>query len=187
MVGLGNPGKRYANNRHNIGFRVIDHIRGTMHAPIYRTRAYEMFCDTRREWCYVKPMLYMNRSGEALQLFFKDHGVTDTMLIMHDDLDIPFGYCKFSAHKGSGGHNGIASIIAHMGADIHRLRIGIDRPDMDGRDYVLSDFPAAQEERMPLLLAALKDAAAYYARNGLLSAANRFNKTSLLESEEGST
>lgn len=155
IVGLGNPGPRYAGNRHNIGFQVvecaaerhdlcftrIEHHAQTAHGRIDEERV-----------VLAKPQTWMNDSGKAvapLSRFYKIE--PEDILVVYDDLDIPLGTLRFRQEGSSGGHRGVQSIIQHLGTDAFpRLRIGIGRPPgrMDPAAYVLQDFAG---EELPLV------------------------------------
>jgi PTH1 family peptidyl-tRNA hydrolase len=149
IVGLGNPGKKYHNSRHNIGFYTLDTIL-TQESPIWlgkkdlRSEIYKL-----NNTLFAKPQTYMNASGEAvskLMQFYKFD--ISQLVIIHDDADLEVGRIKFAKNSSSAGHHGIESIARMLGSlDFVRLRIGIGRPEnskFDLHDYVLSDF--TQEE-----------------------------------------
>ncbi len=146
LVGLGNPGAKYASNRHNIGFMVIDAIAKKNNFPPFRQQFGGLMCRGRVELedvILLKPNSYMNDSGGpvgAVARFFK-LSLSDIWVI-HDDLDLQPGRLKVKTGGGTGGHNGLKSIDSHIGRDYSRLRIGIGRPvpDADVSSYVLADF-----------------------------------------------
>lgn len=146
IAGLGNPGQEHRENRHNVGFMVVDRLAKTEGISITRTKNRAFFGKGEikdQSVILVKPQTYMNRSGEAIsQLvrFFKIS--TSNVLVVYDDLDLPLGSIRLRQKGGSGGHNGMKSIIRHLGNDFPRLRLGIGRPPgkMDPAAYVLQDF-----------------------------------------------
>ncbi|MBC8254556.1 MAG: aminoacyl-tRNA hydrolase [Ardenticatenia bacterium] len=157
IVGLGNPGQRYADNRHNVGFQVVDRL----------AAAGQLTFDERRNRTHLargklgevnvaiaKPQTYMNLSGRAVGAIARFYKVPpERTLIIHDDLDLPLGVLRLREGGGAGGHHGIASIIDHLKArDFPRLRIGIGRPPgrMAAEAYVLQDFDADQKPTMEL-------------------------------------
>jgi len=158
IAGLGNPGSRYANNRHNFGFMVAhafarlagaDGWRSKFQAETSRCRVGDV------DVLLVCPMNYMNRSGESIQaaMSFYRVPVTD-LLVVHDELDHPFGTMKLKQGGGHAGHNGLRSIIQHLGEpEFSRLRCGIGRPPEghfgDTADYVLSDFTVLERDALP--------------------------------------
>jgi PTH1 family peptidyl-tRNA hydrolase len=154
VVGLGNPDLQYKNNRHNVGFMVIDALVGNL-------SSYEKISKTNFKGellkapslLLLKPMTYMNLSGESVRAV-DDYFKPDQIIVIHDDLDLPFGTVRFKIGGGHGGHNGLRSIDAHIGPEYIRVRIGIGKPlhKSDVAHYVLSDFSACQREFLPQIL-----------------------------------
>lgn len=146
LAGLGNPGAKYASNRHNVGFMAIDAIAQKNKFPFFRQRFGGLMCRGRmgpEDVILFKPGGYMNNSGQplgAVAQFFKFS--LSNIWVIHDDLDIELGRVKVKSGGGAGGHNGLKSIDSHIGSDYSRLRIGIGRPpgDTDVSNYVLSNF-----------------------------------------------
>ncbi|MBP9566537.1 MAG: aminoacyl-tRNA hydrolase [Sulfurospirillum sp.] len=158
IVGLGNPDFQYKNNRHNVGFMVIDALLGDhpLAEKITKTPFKgELF--KAPSMLLLKPLTYMNLSGESVRAV-SDYFKPDQIIVIHDDLDLPFGTLRFKIGGGHGGHNGLRSIDAHMGAEYIRVRIGIGKPThkSDVAKYVLSDFSACQRECLPELLLHVK-------------------------------
>jgi PTH1 family peptidyl-tRNA hydrolase len=151
IAGLGNPGVQYERNRHNIGFLVADRFAETYHIPISHKRFHSLYGSgviASGKVIVVKPMVFMNRSGEALQkvLHFFQFDAED-LIVIHDDLDLPYGRLRFKKRGGDGGHQGVRSIIESIGGnDFPRLKVGVGRPPkgMDPADYVLTDFNRAE-------------------------------------------
>lgn len=165
VVGLGNPGPAYARNRHNAGAMVVDALAVELRERFGRHRAGAEVAEVRLppvggrpgpRLILVKPTSYMNVSGgpvSGLLRFFRV--VPDRLLVVHDELDIPFGQLRLKRGGGEGGHNGLRSISGSIGTkDYCRLRVGIGRPPgrMDAADYVLADFSGAERKELPLLL-----------------------------------
>ena len=143
FVGLGNPGIRYENNRHNIGFRVIDKLVENYEARNISKNAFHGELFKSNELLFLKPATFMNLSGKSLQAvkhFYKIE--TDDIIVIHDDLDLPFGAVRFKKGGGDGGHNGLKSIDSIMGREYIRVRMGIGKPLHRSQvaDYVLDDF-----------------------------------------------
>jgi PTH1 family peptidyl-tRNA hydrolase len=146
ILGLGNPGPRYAQTRHNAGFRVVERIAGT--GKWTRQRGLASICTVEIDGIMVllvRPLTFMNLSGKAIQPLLRQLGLQpQDLLVIHDDLDLPSGSIRLRPGGGSGGHKGVQSIIDHLGSrDFARLRIGIGRP-VEGADpveYVLEPFP----------------------------------------------
>lgn len=182
IVGLGNKGKEYAFNRHNIGFMAADafikkHAISGMKvqgkAIVYSGRLGE------NKVIIAKPQTYMNLSGDsvkALVNFFKIP--LEQILVIHDDLDLPWGLIRMRPEGGTGGQNGIRSIIERLGTNVFsRLKIGIDRPPgrMDAAAYVLQDLNKVQMEELPALLEKAVSAIESWLEDGILEAMNRHN------------
>lgn len=144
IIGLGNPGLRYANTRHNIGFRVIDELAKKYGATWRKLSDMEyarlQLDDT--SIALVKPQTFMNSSGDVIPYLKKDGIKPEEILVVHDELELPFGDIAFKFGGSAKGHNGLKSIIAAMGADFARLRIGIGRPEQreEVPNYVLQPF-----------------------------------------------
>jgi PTH1 family peptidyl-tRNA hydrolase len=154
VVGLGNPDLQYKNNRHNVGFMVIDALVGNL-------SSYEKISKTTFKGellkapslLLLKPMTYMNLSGESVRAV-DDYFKPDQIIVIHDDLDLPFGTVRFKIGGGHGGHNGLRSLDTHIGPEYIRVRIGIGKPlhKSDVAHYVLSDFSVCQREFLPQIL-----------------------------------
>jgi peptidyl-tRNA hydrolase, PTH1 family len=160
IIGLGNPGQKYSHNRHSIGFRLIDAIADRFGAPWQTndTMSYvtiHMPLDaTQQELILIKPMTFMNNSGKVVPWLQKKGIEPNQILVMHDELEKPFGSCFIRFGGSHKGLNGLKSIIGVMGADFWRLKFGIGRPvDKDAvPDYVLSNFPRDEEAQIPALI-----------------------------------
>ncbi|TAA69690.1 aminoacyl-tRNA hydrolase [Planococcus salinarum] len=147
IIGLGNPGKTYEQTRHNIGFHVIDHLASKWNAPLAQAKFKGMHSVIHRpegKVMLLKPLTYMNLSGESVSavMDYYDIGIDD-ILVIYDDLDLPTGQLRLRQKGSAGGHNGIKSLIQHLGTqNFNRIRIGISRPPagMKVPDYVLSKF-----------------------------------------------
>jgi PTH1 family peptidyl-tRNA hydrolase len=171
VVGLGNPGPGYAQNRHNAGAMVVDLLAEELRERFGRHRSGAEVAEVRlppsggrpgSRLVLAKPTSYMNVSGGpvgAVLRFFRIP--SDHLLVVHDELDIPFGELRLKRGGGEGGHNGLRSVSQAVGTrDYCRLRVGIGRPPgrMDPADYVLRDFSGVERKELPLLLAAAAEA-----------------------------
>jgi PTH1 family peptidyl-tRNA hydrolase len=186
IVGLGNPGRRYARNRHNVGFQCLDHL----------ARAHQLAFDKRqrksrlalgriqaRPVVLLKPRTFMNESGRAVAPALRFYNAPlEQLLVIYDDLDLPLGAVRLRAQGGSGGHKGMRSIIASLSGrqGFTRVRVGIGRPPgrMDPADYVLKNFG---EQERPLMSEAydwVTRAIECWLTEGIDIAMTRFNVTS---------
>jgi PTH1 family peptidyl-tRNA hydrolase len=184
IVGLGNPGKQYAPHRHNVGFMAVDELARRVGAEGFR----EKFSGevARAEIAgepaiLLKPMTFMNLSGQCVQpamAFFKI--APAELIVLHDELDIPFGDVRLKVGGGHAGHNGLRSLMERVGGgDFGRVRLGIGRPPPDFRgevaDFVLSSFDAAERPAVPDMLKKAGDAVIDVARRGFTAAMNARN------------
>jgi PTH1 family peptidyl-tRNA hydrolase len=147
IVGLGNPTDKYKNNRHNIGFMVIDKLIDDLNATNITKASFKGFLFKSKNLLLLKPMTYMNLSGgsvQAVDSYYKP----DQIIVIHDELDVEFGQIRFKNGGSSGGHNGLKSIDALVGVDYDRIRLGISRPTYKGdvTKHVLSDFSKEQDK-----------------------------------------
>lgn len=158
IVGLGNPGERYARTRHNVGFMWLDELARRFGAGAWRSRWDGKVTTVRvgrRECTLLKPQTYMNRSGQAVQAAMAGlRKRPEEVLVAHDELDLAFGVLRLKSGGGHAGNNGVRSIIEHIGADRwRRLRIGIGHPGKgaDVAAWVLAALPDGQRSRLPEL------------------------------------
>ncbi len=184
IVGLGNPGREYAGNRHNVGFQIADRWVAARelsfdkimhHAIVARGRA------LNRRVFVAKPQTYMNESGRAVGALLKFYKVSPAqLLVIFDDLDLPFGALRLRAEGGAGGHNGMRSIIQHLGGNqFARLRVGIGRPPgrMDPAAYVLQDFRSEEAAELNGVYERAVQAIDLFVAAGITAAMNQFNYT----------
>jgi PTH1 family peptidyl-tRNA hydrolase len=182
IAGLGNPGPEYATTRHNIGFMVVERLAAQVGATWEKSAKWETLSAKWGSVLLVKPMSFMNRSGHPLFAIAQFHKIAAAeILIVLDDLALPLGRLRLRLSGGSGGHNGLDSIIMQFGSEeIPRLRIGIGEPPREAAvDYVLGRF---FEEEKPIVRSAIDravEAVKCAIDNGLLSAMNSFNPESL--------
>jgi peptidyl-tRNA hydrolase, PTH1 family len=182
VAGLGNPGAGYAGNRHNCGFLVADVLAARVGTGFKRDRSRAAVAAGRLAGFPVtlaKPQTFMNLSGgpvAALRSFYKIP--TERIVVIHDDLDLPFETIRLKRGGGDGGHNGLRSVTAALGTrDYFRTRVGIGRPPgrMDPADFVLHDFSAAERKLLPLVLERAADAVETLLQQGLPAAQNEFH------------
>jgi len=190
IVGLGNPGRGYAHNRHNIGFMCLSHfaktqgIRFDKKQAKARTGLGEV---AGSEVVLARPQTYMNRSGQSVGLLVKKFNVCfDKLIVIHDDLDLPLGKIRIRRGSSSGGHKGVGSIIRELGSqDFIRIRVGIGRPVKDEGltefsedetiSYVLSDFTPDEEQTITQVMPKVSEAVLCLLTEGLAAVMNRYN------------
>jgi len=184
VVGLGNPERQYSANRHNVGFMVVDELASACHADGFRSKFNGEYAKGElggKEVVLLKPQTFMNESGRSVQAamaFFKPS--IDQLLVVHDELDLPFGTVRLKVGGGHAGHNGLRSIMACVGnGEFGRVRFGIGRPPPGFRgevaDYVLSNFDAAERADLPDLLKRAGTTVLEVATRGLPAAMNVHN------------
>ena len=189
VVGLGNPGPRYAGNRHNVGAMVAAELasRGSTSLTSHKSRA--SVASVRigvlaggapgPAVVVAVPSSYMNESGGPVKALMKFYSVgPERLLVVHDELDIPAGDVRLKKGGGEGGHNGLRSISSALGTkDYLRVRVGIGRPPgrMDAADFVLRDFSAAERKELPFLVGDAADAAEMVVTHGLVAAQQKFH------------
>lgn len=178
IAGLGNPGKEYAGTRHNAGAAVVDELARRLLISRWKIKdGARQSYDARLRLVLVQPQTYMNNSGVPIRIIASWYRTpAQATLVIYDDMDLPFGKLRMRACGGHGGHNGMRSIIATMGADVPRLRVGVGRPEEDSIDHVLSPFTAAERERLPAILEAAARGAEIWREEGI-DAAMRFINT----------
>ncbi|MBN2117006.1 MAG: aminoacyl-tRNA hydrolase [Anaerolineales bacterium] len=182
LIGLGNPGREYRDNRHNVGFMLIDRLIIRLNArglkvqskAIVTTATYE-----EHKLILAKPQTYMNLSGRSAQGLLHFYKLPiENMLVAHDDLDIPFGTIRIRPGGGPGGQRGMASTIEQLGTkDFPRLRIGIGRPPgrVNPSDYVLQNFSRDEMKILSEIIDRAADAALTFVVDGLNKAMNKYN------------
>jgi PTH1 family peptidyl-tRNA hydrolase len=182
IVGLGNPGPAYAGNRHNAGFMVTDVLAGRLPARFKRDRSRAQVATGQlggRPVTLAQPQGFMNTSGgpvAALRSFYKVP--PERIIVVHDELDLPFGVTRVKTGGGDNGHNGLRSVSSALGTrDYHRVRVGIGRPPgrMDPADFVLRDFSPAERKELPVLLEVAADMAEAIADRGVTAVQNDFH------------
>jgi peptidyl-tRNA hydrolase, PTH1 family len=192
VVGLGNPGEQYQDNRHNLGFKVVDELRARARAPALRAKFGAELCEVTlvgERVLLCKPMEFMNVSGQAVARvagFWKVPAAD--VIVVHDELDLPFGRLKLGVGGGHGGHNGVRSMLADLGgAEFARVRVGVGRPaaGRDPADYLLSDFSRAEDKELPALVGLAADAIEMIVAKGLTPAMNQFNGKAQSHKEPG--
>jgi peptidyl-tRNA hydrolase, PTH1 family len=181
IVGLGNPGARYANSRHNIGFMIADRFARAHEFDFARKRFNAQIAEgsiAGHRILLAKPQTFMNSSGEAVGKLFAFYKIAShDLLVVYDDLDLPLGKMRLRSRGSSGGHHGMESIVARVGtSDFPRLRVGIGRPNPDADiDHVLGSFDADERTMMDETFARAADAIDVWLADGITVAMNKFN------------
>ena len=190
-MGLGNPGAGYAGNRHNVGRMVLDELARRTDARFTSHRSRARVADVRLgvlpggapgpRVLLAAPMAFMNLSGPPVASLAAYHGITpDRIVVLCDEIDLPFGRLRLKADGGEGGHNGLRSLSSALGTRAYlRLRIGVGRPPgrMDAADYVLRDFSATERKELGLLIDTAADALEMVVGEGPAAAQQRFHTT----------
>jgi PTH1 family peptidyl-tRNA hydrolase len=186
VVGLGNPGNDYKNTRHNIGWIVVDHyhnLKNNIWKSKFKGEFTELEIEAQKVY-FLKPLTYMNLSGESVQPMMTFYKITnEKLLVIQDELDLPFGQIHFKMGGGIAGHNGLRSIVQHIGTEnFARLRVGIGRPigTRSVSDYVLSDFSKEEKINFEGYLDKISEALDYYFKYGMTKAGNFYNKKNLI-------
>ncbi|MQA31005.1 MAG: aminoacyl-tRNA hydrolase [Luteitalea sp.] len=183
IVGLGNPGPKYRGTRHNIGFAVADELARRAGAEFETAPADALMAKWRqRGTLVVKPLTFMNASGEAvagLVRYFKIEPAE--LLVVTDEVQLPLARLRARARGSAGGHNGLKSIIAHLGVEFSRLRVGVGRGEVDGRarrdlaDHVLAMFDRDERDEVDRMTTRAADAAEMFISSGIAAVMNEFN------------
>jgi PTH1 family peptidyl-tRNA hydrolase len=185
IVGLGNPGLEYKFNRHNVGFMVMDTLAEGLGSKFGKMQGNAMIAQVNHEehrLILAKPRTFMNKSGASvgqLQRFYKTP--LDKLIIVYDDVDLPFETLRLRPEGGSAGHNGMKSIIERLGRQgFARLRVGVGRPKgrMKTPDHVLQDFSREEKEALPFVLRRAAEAVEEWVHEGITAAMNKYNNNS---------
>ncbi|SDK60286.1 aminoacyl-tRNA hydrolase [Sediminibacillus albus] len=183
IVGLGNPGKKFEQTRHNIGFMIIDELAARYQLKLKKKKfngLYAMETIYGEKVLLLEPQTYMNLSGESLRPLIDYYGIdiSDTVVI-YDELDLPLGKIRLREKGGHGGHNGIRSIIDHLGTkEFKRIRVGIGRPSIPQPvpDYVLGTFNKEEQQEANAVIQKAADACEAWMQKPFLEVMNEFNR-----------
>ena len=157
VIGLGNPGKKYEKTRHNIGFIAVDHLRKQMHISDEREKFQALVSETNidgEKVIFLKPQTFMNLSGNSvieIVNFYKLDPKKD-IIVIYDDMDLSFGDIRIREKGSSGGHNGIKSIISHIGEEFIRIKCGIGAKEKDAIEHVLGEFNQTEQKDLDEIL-----------------------------------
>lgn len=183
VIGLGNPGRKYAGTRHNLGFLVVDELAKRTSAPASKQRMRAEITETRPDnsrLVLAMPQTYMNDSGISVREIVRWYKAPlEDVLIVVDDLDLPFGQIRIRPKGSAGGHNGLKSIFHELGSqEIPRLRIGIGRGGNHTISHVLSRFSPEEQQHLPEIIEQAADAVEHWMRHGMLATMNVTNGSS---------
>jgi len=189
IVGLGNPGRHYVNNRHNVGFKCVDLFAREHGISLTQRRAHSKLGTAEvagTKIVLAKPQTFMNLSGESVSALVRRYKLSaKDILVIYDDLDLPLGKIRIREKGSSGGHNGLKSIISHLGTqDFPRIRVGISpaegsdgttAPEVDAIEHVLSDFTEAEKTVMRGVYVKVAAAIECVLTEGIAAAMNKYN------------
>lgn len=183
IVGLGNPGREYSGSRHNVGFMVVDRLAEKLETPFRKVKMNALMTAVRHNGeriIMIKPQTFMNLSGQAVSSFIRFYKLPlENVLVVYDDVDLPFETLRLKPDGGDAGQRGVRSIIQQLGTkSFPRLRVGIDRPPgrMEVSDYVLQKFSAAEKKVLPFILDTASEAVLHFIDQGLNQAMTIFNQ-----------
>ncbi len=182
FVGLGNPGLQYEETRHNIGFRVIDNLVNDSNARDISKTSFQGKLYRSGNTFFLKPTTYMNLSGKSLiqvKNFFKID--LEDIIVIHDDIDLPFGALRFKKGGGHGGHNGLRSIDSFLSKEYLRVRVGVGKPEHKSQvaDYVLHDFSEHEKEILDKLIEHISKACQTFLSEDLNTVRSKFSLKSI--------
>ena len=183
LVGLGNPGREYSDTRHNVGFMSVDRLAERLGVTFTRTQSKALLTDARYQGVRIylaKPQTYMNLSGQAVGALVKFYKIPlENLLVLYDDVDLPFDTLRLRPKGGSAGHKGMRSIIQQLGTqEFPRLRLGVGRSfgSRQAADYVLKPFSRQESEFLPAYLDRAADAALAFVTEGIQPAMTIYNR-----------
>lgn len=181
VVGLGNPGKEYAATRHNVGFMVVEELARRWNVTSFKTKdkARQALVSARRV-VLIEPTSFMNLSGAPVRVIASWYRTSpEQIVVISDDMDLPFGKMRMRPSGGHGGHNGLRSLIATMTDAFPRLRIGVGRPERESIDHVLSPFSSDERAALPTVINAAADGIERWLDNGIEDAMQFTNNWTL--------
>jgi PTH1 family peptidyl-tRNA hydrolase len=183
IVGLGNPGREYSGSRHNVGFMVVDRLAEKLETSFRKVKMNALITAVRHNGeriIMIKPQTFMNLSGQAVSSFIRFYKLPlENVLVVYDDVDLPFETLRLKPDGGDAGQRGVRSIIQQLGTkSFPRLRVGIDRPPgrMEVSDYVLQKFSAAEKGVLPFILDTASGAVLHFIDHGLNQAMTIYNQ-----------
>ena len=175
IVGLGNPGPNYEKTRHNIGFMVIDELVKRQNAQKLSSSSFNGELSKFSNNFLLKPLTFMNLSGNSIAAVKKFYKI-DEVVVIHDDLDLPFGTLRFKKGGGNGGHNGLKSTDEKISREYIRVRMGIGKPEHKGEvsSYVLSQFSEIEQEHLKEWISFASDSIEYLLQNSLEDTSSKY-------------
>ncbi len=177
LIGLGNPGEQYKNTRHNVGFMIVDYFAKKYNFPEFKLQKKSNTLISKQDnIMLVKPQTFMNESGKAVKEITKNNPA-ESLIVIHDDIDLPVGKIKIIKERGSAGHKGVESIIQNIGNDgLIRFRIGIgSQKDVKAMKVVLKNFSTQEQKTIDEMVKTTSDALDLFIKEGLDKTMNRFN------------
>jgi len=184
IVGLGNPGREYRDNRHNVGFMVLDRLAEKLETSFTRLKMDALMTAVKyrnQRLILIKPQTFMNLSGRPVASYLRFYKLPlENLLVVYDDVDLPLETLRMKPDGGDAGQKGVRSIIQELGTqDFPRLRLGINRPPgrMSVSSYVLQDFSKDDQATLPFVLDQAAGAALFFVEQGLNAAMTRYNQT----------
>ncbi|MCK5520263.1 MAG: aminoacyl-tRNA hydrolase [Candidatus Marinimicrobia bacterium] len=190
LVGLGNPGSRYEKTRHNLGFMVMDELAKRWKITFRSGKGdYLQALHSEKDAALIKPLTWMNNSGQAVQTFMNWYKLADEeLLVVSDDLDLEFPVMRLRGSGSSGGHKGLDSIIQHISSsNFSRLKLGITneiRKIQATESFVLSRFNPEEQKELPELIQKAADAVEYYLNQGLKNSMNKYNRKTIIKNNK---
>jgi PTH1 family peptidyl-tRNA hydrolase len=182
VVGLGNPGSRYEETRHNIGFQVVDALVRDYHVTTVEKPIFHGILYKTPRLLLLKPTTFMNASGKSVLAVKQYFNIElDDIIVIHDDIDLPFGAIRFKRGGGHGGHNGLKSIDSAIGRAYVRVRLGVDKPTIKSQvaDYVLAPFTQEERKVLPDLITYAKEAVEALLRYSLDEVKTHYSRKSI--------
>ncbi|HVK62000.1 MAG TPA: aminoacyl-tRNA hydrolase [Bdellovibrionales bacterium] len=192
VVGLGNPGGKYAMTRHNVGFMALDAYCASVGMPKWKEERQALVTKLKiddEDVLFVKPQTFMNKSGESVQALMHFHKIeTSNLIVVHDEIDIPFGAVRIHKNRGAGGHNGIKSITQMLGTmDYTRLKLGVGKsmnPNIDVATHVLQNFSPEEQNELHDYLSLAGDAIESLIFDGYDKSASKFTRDGIFPAQE---
>lgn len=182
FVGLGNPGSQYENTRHNIGFKVIDRLVDDFSARNISKNSFQGILYRSANAFFLKPTTFMNLSGNSVQCvkhFYKIE--IEDVIVIHDDIDLPFGAVRFKRGGSHGGHNGLKSVDTHISREYIRVRVGVGKPEHKSQvvEYVLHDFSQEEEKNIDTLITHVSKACKALLRDSMDDVRSKYSVKSI--------